>query len=53
MVMGEPVNVSGRSHGLCVTGELDMEPGRTSSRRSRGLYVMKELGPMYDGGDNC
>ena len=53
MVTGEPVNVSGRAHGMCVTGELDMEPGRMSSRRSRGLYVMKELGPMYDGGDNC
>ena len=51
MVMGEPVNISGRSYGLCVTGELDSGPGRTSSGRSHGLYVMEELDPVYDGGD--
>ena len=48
---GEPVNVSGRSHGFCVTGELDSGPGRTSFGRSHGLYEMEELGPMCDGGD--
>ena len=51
MVTGEPVNVSGRSHGLCVTGELDSGPGRTSFGRSHGLYEMEELDPMCDGGD--
>ena len=51
MVTGEPVNVSGRSHGLCVTGELDSGSGRTSSGRSHELYVMEKLGPMCDGGD--
>ena len=50
MVTGEPVNVSGRSHGLCVTGELDSGSGRTSSGRSHELYVMEKLGPMCDGG---
>ena len=51
MVAGEPVNVSGRSHGLCVTGELDSGPGRTSSGKSHGLYVMEELDPMCNGKD--
>ena len=50
MVMGEPVNISGRSHGLCVTGELDSGPGRTSFERSHVLYVIEELGPVCDGG---
>ena len=50
MVMGEPVNVSGRSYGLCVTGELDSGPGRTSFERSHVLYVIEELGPVCDGG---
>jgi len=26
MVTGEPLNVSGRPHGLCVAGELDLGP---------------------------
>ena len=51
MATGEPVNVSGRSHGLFVAGELDSGPGRMSSRRSYKLYVMEELGPICDGGD--
>ena len=51
MVTEEPLNVSGRSHGLCVTGELDSAPGRTSFERSHGLYVMEELCPMCDRGD--
>ena len=28
MVTGEPVNVSGKSHGLFVAGELDSGPGK-------------------------
>jgi hypothetical protein len=48
---GLPVNVSGRSHGLCVAGELELEPRKTSSRRSHGLHVMEELVPMCDGKD--
>ena len=51
MVTGEPVNVSGWLHRLCVAGKLDSGPGRTSSGRSHGLYVMEELGLMCDGGD--
>jgi len=27
IVTGEPVNISGRSHGLCVAGELDSGSG--------------------------
>ena len=49
MVAGEPVNVSGRSYGLCVTGELDSGPGRMSSGRSHGLYVIEELGRCVTG----
>jgi hypothetical protein len=45
------VNVSERSHGLCVAGELDSEPGKTSSGRSHESLVMEEMGPMCDGGD--
>ena len=40
-----------RLHRLCVAGELDSKPGRTSSGRSHGLYVTEELGPMCDGGE--
>ena len=40
-----------RLHRLCVAGKLDSGHGRTSSGRSHGLYVMEELGPMFDGGD--
>jgi hypothetical protein len=46
MVTGKPVNVSGRSHGLCVAGELDSGPSRMSSGRSHGSLVMEELDPM-------
>ena len=41
MVMGEPVNVSGRSYGLCVTGELDSGLVRMSFGRSHGWYVIE------------
>jgi hypothetical protein len=51
MMMGEPVNVFGRSHGLCAAGELDSRLDRTSFGRSHGLLVMEELDPMCDGGD--
>ena len=49
MVTGEPANVFGRSHGLCVAGELDLGPGRMASGRSHGLYVIEELGRCVTG----
>jgi hypothetical protein len=44
MVTGEPVNISRRSHGLCVAGELDSRPDKTSSRRSHGVACDGRVG---------
>ena len=50
---GEPVNISERSHGLCVTGELNSGPDRMSSGISHELYVMEELDPIVMGEILC
>jgi len=41
MVTGEPMNVSRRSHELCVTRELDSGLVRMSFGRSHGWYVIE------------
>ena len=51
MMTGEPVNVSGRSHGVVCGWRVRLGAWRTSFGRSHELYVMEELDPMCEGGD--
>ena len=45
MVTEEPVNVSGRSHGLCVTGELDSGPWYNVFREITWAVCDRRVGP--------